>query len=396
MNIKSVFYNSESYITEYILPLGFFFFLCGILFFSSFSAYHTQIYIFLITPSLILILKKPKEYVLLLSSKTFLLLLALFTYAGLSIFWNAPEVEDFKYIKRLLIILFFILSIIILVKNDEKKLIKLLLFSALIYSLAAYYSIYNDYFIEHKPLSFRMRGLGNLSNPLLSSHIYGIFTTLILAYFFACQRNWKKDLILFIIFTGLISFVFMTHSKTPLVGMSAVFSLLFIMHKNKKTLFFFIALAIISGVYFIFDYGNLTSRGLSYRPEIWSIAIDRIMLNPFFGHGLGTEISISSPSLRINFSDTHNIHIGITYKLGITGLIIWLLILISAFRIYLQNKKSIIAQIGVCLLVYGFTSGMTEGFGFLTRPKEVWFLTWLPISLLLSIEIQQKMKQSSS
>ena len=371
-------------VKSYILPLGFFFFLSGILFLSSFSAYHTQIYIFLIVPTLLLLLIKPGDYTHLLSSPAFLILLVLLAYTGLSLFWNPPEVNDLKYLKQLLIILLFVISIITLAKDNSHKLILLLLLSAVIYSASAYYSIVQDYVINQKPLSTRIIGQGNLSNPLLSSHIYGIFCTFVIAYFFSQARNLKKDLFLLFIFTGLILFTLLTGSRTPLVGMTAVLIFMIWEHKNKWIIYLFLLFFVLFIIYLFFNYEALISRGFSYRPEIWSITLNYILAKPILGYGIGSNIDIYIQALNTHFNDTHNIHLGLTYKLGITGLLIWLGLLYFLIKIYIRNKSSVLAQIGMALLIYGFFSGLTEGFSFLTRPKEVWFLTWLPIGLLLS------------
>ena len=393
MNIEKYKIKISSVISHYLLLLGFFFFLNGILFFNSISAYHTQIYLFLIAPTLILLLIQRDWFSPILASRAFQILLLLFVYAMLSTLWNAPSVEDFKYFKRFLIILLFILSLIAISRVKTENIVMLLLIAASIYAIAAYYSFYFDYIVQKKAISTRIIGLGNLSNPLLSSHIYGVFTVFILVYFFAIKRNLKKDIGLIILFVGLLSFVLLTQSRTPLVGFASVLVLLLWMHRSKYLLYFFFISLGLAIIYFILNYDALTARGLSYRPEIWSIAISKILENPILGAGIGTDISIYIEELKKTFSDTHNIHLGLTYNLGITGLLIWIAFLISLFMIYLKNKTSLIAQLGIVLLAYGMSASLTEGTSFFSRPKEIWFLTWLPIALLFVTEYQNLTSQ---
>jgi len=389
MAIERYLTKVNSVISNYILPLGLFFFLTGILFFKSISAYHTQIYLFLILPALILVLSKRDQFTPILTSRAFQILLVLIVYAMLSLFWNDLSIDDFKYIKRLLIIVLFILAVIAIGKESPDKIIKLLLIAAGIYGIAAYYSFFDDYLINNMAISERIVGLGNLSNPLLSSHIYGIFTAFLITYFFAIKRNWKKDLILILIFAGLLGFLILTHSRTPLVALSMVFLLLLWMHKSRAVLYFFLIICAIAAIYFSFNYDQLIQRGLSHRPEIWSIVMEKISHNPIFGTGLGSDIYIYIEDLKTTFTDSHNIHLGLTYLLGIVGLLLWLIFLVSLLTVYAKNKTTLIAQIGIVLLVYGMSAGMTEGGSFFSRPKEVWFLTWLPIALLLTAEFNR-------
>ncbi len=107
-------FNIESFITNYILPLGFVFFSTGILYFSSFSAYHTQTYLFLIIPTLILLLFFQRNiFMLMLHSKAFLILLLFFCFVLASLLWNTTDINDIKYVKKLLNILLFIFLMMI-------------------------------------------------------------------------------------------------------------------------------------------------------------------------------------------------------------------------------------------------------------------------------------------
>ncbi|MCW8933004.1 MAG: O-antigen ligase family protein [Gammaproteobacteria bacterium] len=376
-------------IRHYILPLGLFFFLTGIIYFKSFSSYHTQIYLFLIVPTFILLLNERELFHLLLRSRAFQIILLLFCYAIMSLLWNDSAINDFKYFKRLLIILLFILALVAIGRDNPEKIIIILLVAATVYVGVACYSIFQDYIVQNKRISTRIIGVGNLSNPLLSSHIYGIFTSFLLVYFFSINRYLKRDIALMLMFVTLLFFVILTGSRTPLVGLGVVLLVLLWMNRSKYMLYFFLAICVLAITYFSYNYEFIIQRGLSYRPEIWSITMDQIMLKPLLGHGLGTSIHIESDKLTRIFSDTHNIHLGLTYKLGILGLLIWFALLISLLNIYFRNRTSQIAQIGIVLLVYGVSAGMTEGTSFLSRPKEVWFLIWLPIALLFVAEYNQ-------
>lgn len=378
--------NIISVIVRYILPLGLFFFLTGILYFSSLSAYHTQIYLFLIIPTFILLLGNWKSYHPLLNSSAFKLLLLLLAYAILSLFWNDPAVNDFKLVKRLLIILLFILALVTIGRDNPERMILIILVAAAVYASAAYYSIYQDYFIQNKSVETRLIGLGNLSNPLLSSHVYGIFTTFLMVYLLITKRSWTKGIGLGVIFLGLISFVLLTGSRTPLLGFGAASMMLLFVYRSKY-IFFGIVMLVIA--YFFSNNELILQRGMSYRPEIWTLSFEQILMKPLLGYGLGTDIHIESDTLRRIFSDTHNFHIGLTYQLGTVGLLIWISFLVSLLGLYLKNKTSQIAQIGIVLLAYGVSAGMTEGFGFFSRPKEVWFLIWLPIALLFVSEFNR-------
>ena len=388
MNFDKLSLTIQNIISPYVLSIGLLFFLVGILFFHSMSAYHTQIYLFLIVPSLLLLILSRARFIMLWSTPAFQLFIVFLLYAILSTFWNTPSIDDAKYIKRIIIIFLFVLAIIALHHKNNTLIIKLLLLSSVIYSLAAYYYYFVHFIIEQHSFNTRIIGLGNLSNPLLSSHIYGAFSAFIMAYFVRTKRSFKQDIALILVFIGLFSFVLLTQSRTPLLALTVVVIFLLVQYRSKRTWYFFIIFCSLMAIYFMLNFDLISQRGLSHRPFIWSFTWHEIIKNPLFGTGLGSKISITIESLNTTFSNAHNIHLGLGYNLGFIGLFLWLILLISLVVIFIKNNHSQIAQAGIILLIYGMVAGMTEGGSFFSRPKEIWFLTWLPIALLFAVKNQ--------
>nr|BFE91970.1 hypothetical protein GCM10020185_25060 [Pseudomonas brassicacearum subsp. brassicacearum] len=44
-------------------------------------------------------------------------------------------------------------------------------------------------------------------------------------------------------------------------------------------------------------------------------------------------------------------------------------------------------------LVYGMAAGLTEGGGILSRPKEHWFLLWIPLALIAALSINYRARR---
>jgi len=262
----------------------------------------------------------------------------------------------------------------------------MLLLAAFSWALFGMADLYNFYYVDGHNLSARIVGSGSLTNTLLTSHIYGVFAALLASYFLAKKLPFSQQVLIILAFLATLAFIVQTHSRTPLLGLSAVIIVLILKHHNKKAAAFAISIALLSTIYLAFNIELVTQRGLSYRPEIWLIALERISNKPFIGHGLATEMSIYIPSLKKTFSDSHNIHIGLLYDLGLVGFFTWLITLTYLFRLYIRQSGNILISMAGAALVYGVVAGMTEGGGFFTRPKEVWFLIWLPIASLIASE----------
>jgi len=262
----------------------------------------------------------------------------------------------------------------------------MLLLAAFSWALFGTADLYNFYHVDGHNLSARIVGSGSLTNTLLTSHIYGVFAALLAGYFLAKKLPFPQQVLIILTFLATLTFIVQTHSRTPLLGLSAVIIVLILKHHNKKAAAFAICIVLLSTIYLAFNIELVTQRGLSYRPEIWLIALEHISNKPFIGHGLGSEMIIYIPSLKKTFSDSHNIHIGLLYDLGLVGFFTWLVTLTYLFRLYIRQSGSILISMAGAALVYGVVAGMTEGGGFFTRPKEVWFLIWLPIATLIASE----------
>jgi len=338
---------------------------------------------------------QPSLFSTALKSLSFKLVCLLCFFAATSTFWNDPNVADSRHIRYIINIVLFILAFVYTHSYRPQFIEKALLLSALVWGVYGLFELYSFYYIQDQPLSMRIVGRGSLTNTLLTSHVYGAFASFIAGYYLVKSKYVSLQIFLIFILTTLLIFIIQTHSRTPLVGLCAVFAFLFMKHRNKQTTYFFIILILLFSTYLAFNIELITKRGLSYRPEIWAIAFKDISLKPIFGHGLESSMSFFIPSLQTAFSDSHNIHIAFLYSFGLTGFVIWLSLLGSLINTYKNNANNRLASTGFSILIFGFFAGMTEGGSFLGRPKEVWFLTWLPVAILVAAEIHLYSKNSN-
>jgi len=302
-------------------------------------------------------------------------------------------VADLRHIRYITNIILFSLAVIYIHHYQQATIERAMLLTATIWAGFGLIELYNVYYLQGLPLSSRIVGSGSLSNTLLTSHVYGAFATFIVSHYLTSTKYHRYQALYLVIFLSLILFIIQTHSRTPLLAMIAVFGCLLLKHRNKKVIYVTLFLIVSLAIYATFNYDLLIQRGLSYRPEIWLTAINDIQNKPFFGHGIGSKMSLFIPSLNKTFSDSHNIHIGLTYQLGLAGLVIWLALFVYLLRLYLKNPHNLLIATGFPIFIYGITAGMTEGGSFFSRPKEVWFLIWLPIAIMVAADAHQQGKR---
>jgi tRNA A-37 threonylcarbamoyl transferase component Bud32 len=82
--------------------------------------------------------------------------------------------------------------------------------------------------------------------------------------------------------------------------------------------------------------------------------------------------------------------LGVLYYVGIFGFIPWLFFqawgLLSSWR----HRVQPLFIIASTWLVFGIGAGLTEGGGIISRPKEHWFLLWIPLALIAALSINQR------
>jgi len=379
--------NLSKVVATYILPIGITIFLTGLCIIESRSSYHSLLYIFIALPSLFITITNPSLLFKSLQSHAFKLVILLLVFATISTLWADDTSEPLRYIRYNTNIFLFILAFIYIQDSHKNLLIKILLSSAAVWAVFGAIELFNFYFIQKHTLSARIIGSGSLTNTLLTSHVYGAFAALLASYMVLQRMSVFRLAVLLVTFLVILIFIVQTHSRTPLLGLSAVFITLLLQYRNKQAVYFFVFVVLLAATYLTFNLELLTQRSFSYRPEIWGLALQNIINKPIIGHGLGSQMSIYIPSLKTAFSDSHNIHIGLMYDLGLLGLSLWLITLFFLFKLCRQLHNNHLIATGFSILIFGFFAGMTEGGGFFTRPKEVWFLIWLPIAILISTEI---------
>lgn len=132
----------------------------------------------------------------------------------------------------------------------------------------------------------------------------------------------------------------------------------------------------------------IIQRGASFRPEIWADALRQIGEHPWLGHGYDHPMRIALSNGML-LADPHNIELGVLFAGGIIGLLLWLAIYALAFAFAWKNRQSPAVLLASTWLMFGLASGLTEGNAFLPRPKEHWFLIWIPLALLYALWVQK-------
>lgn len=374
------------FICLWILPLGYFLLLCSLFFLPERNLLHKLYYGLFSIPALIALCLRPRELRELLREPIIIALLVFAGWALFSLLWS-PGDEGFSgKFKPPLHTLMLFAGCYMLVRY-RSEIVQPLLFSAAIVGLIA--SIYNLYMFAHiySP-GARLIGSGAFDNPLLSSHLFGFFC----AYWLSLSMTCKRPQILLlsvpamaIMFTAVIA----TGSRTPLVALTLAALWLCFICWNRRSVLLLGALLFGGAAVAVLFSGMILERGSSYRLDIWQIVLHRIAEHPWIGHGYDADLNVD-PGVGYTLSEPHSFALGVLYYVGIFGFIPWLFFqawgLLSSWRQRVQPLFIIAST----WLVFGIGAGLTEGGGIISRPKEHWFLLWIPLALIAALSINQR------
>lgn len=394
----SVLKKSSCWLETTLLPLGWFTLLTGMFWISDRSYYHKLYYLLLAAPAFAALLCRPRCLTDLLRNPLVLGFLAFSGYMLLSLLWSDTGNPLGGLIKRPLYIFLLFAACALMAQVSLDTLTKPLRLAALISNLAALASLLwffgcNHEQLMHNGLVVRLTGYGALYNSLLTSHVYGFFAAWWLGRWFSEPRTFP---VVPVASLALLAFLLLaTGSRTPLVGLGVTLLWLTLITPSRKGAVVLACLATATLVVLYLYPEALTQRGFSYRPQIWAQALRQVEESPWFGHGMEHAIRIKLDAFPNAFADPHNIQLAILICGGLTGWGLWVAMYGVALAYCIRERHCPLVRCISATIVFGLTAGMTEGGAYLSRPKEHWFLGWIPLAVLAGLWVARRTKEIS-
>lgn len=364
------------WIVRFVLPVGWLALLTGMFWIGDRSLYHKLFYVFLAFPTLVAVSLAPSQLRQLFQSPLLRAYVLFALYVSLSLAWS-PDSGELSLIKYPLYVLMMLLATALMARHYPDLMIKTTLLGAVLSSLSALLTLL--WYVKEGAHG-RLEGYGALYNPLLTTHIYGFYAAFWLATW--CSKIRISSWITLPALAVVLLLILCTGSRTPLFALAMSMLWLTFAHPNRRT-FFIVGSVIIGFVGLILiDPSLVTQRGASFRPAIWADAWRQIQQDFWLGHGFDAAMRIDLPEVGHMLADPHNLSLGVMYQTGLTGLALWVVLYLTALVQGWRLRREPAVLITGTLVVFGLAAGMTEGSSFLSRPKEHWFLVWIPLALL--------------
>lgn len=378
------------FICLWLLPVGLLLLLSDLYFLPGRSLHHKLYYGLFSIPTLIAIILRPKELKEILRDPIVLGFMLFAAWAMASLMWTNGEEDFVGSLKPALHLLMLFWGCALLTRYRSESLQPVFFAAAVIALVATVYNLYM--FISHFAPEDRMIGAGAFDNPLLSSHAFGFFCI----YWLTLGMTCKRPQILFIAipaFTIMFAALLATGSRTPLVAVVMAMVWLSFICWNRRSLALMSMLVVGGAVVVALFWEMLISRGSSFRLDLWSMVLALIEQRPWIGYGYEATLGLELPGTGgYIVSEPHNFALGVLYYTGILGFTPWLFMQVWGLYSSWRHRVQPLFILASAWLVYGIGAGLTEGGGILPRPKEHWYLLWIPLALIAALSINQRLK----
>ncbi|MEO8492584.1 MULTISPECIES: O-antigen ligase family protein [unclassified Pseudomonas] len=389
MQSKRLHYGSNrvfDFLVLWILPIGLFLLLSALFIVTNRNTLHKFYYGFFSAPTLLLLCLRPRELKELLREPLVLAFAAFCIWALITLFWShAPDVDSDLFKRPLhTFMLFGGCGLLLHYRND---LFKPIFFGAAVIALVVCACNLAAFFKGFEPGMRMIGGRGALDNPLLSSHVFGFFCVYWLYVCITCRRLqvlWLSVPALAVMTAAVLA----TGSRTPLVALTMGVLWITFVSRNRRSALLMTTLIVATAALLVFYPEAITERGSSFRFQLWGLTMQRIAEYPWIGHSFNSDLLLSVEGMSL--VEPHSFALGVLYYVGIIGFIPWAFMLCWGLYKGFEQRAKPLFILASTLLAYGIGAGLTEGGGILSRPKEHWFLLWIPLAILAGLSIAQR------
>lgn len=390
MHSKRLIYGSNrvfDFLVLWILPIGLLLLLSSLFFVSNRNVLHRIVYILFSVPTLFMLCMRPRELKELLREPLALAFLVFSAWALTSLLWSPEPTTDTDLFKRPLntFMLFGGCGLLLHYRNE---LFKPIFFSAAVIALVVSLCNLVAFVKGFEPGMRMIGGRGALDNPLLSSHLFGFFCVY---WLYVCMTTQRLKVLWFSApaLAVMLAAVLATGSRTPLVALTLTVLWMTFVSRNRRSALLIASLVLGAAALLLLYPESITERGSSFRFELWGMSLQRIAEHPWIGHSYDSELYLTL-SDGYQLREPHSFALGVLYYVGIIGFIPWIFMIGWGLYKGLKERAQPLFILASSLLTYGIGAGLTEGGGILSRPKEHWFVLWIPLAIIAGLSIAQR------
>lgn len=289
---------------------------------------------------------------------------------------------EWKYAKRMFYIFLFLVGMKYLARVDQGAMARSLLGCLVFSGFMAWFSVIDFYFLKGNSWGQRVVPVGQFKVIIYSAQMVGALFIASVALFSNLRLGliWRGLVVISML--GFLAFLLLNQTRWVWISVGCALLALFFMRPSKKAfgVFFAFFLVLVLGYFYYPD--AYLSRGLSYRDALWVAGIELGIDNWLVG--VGSE-NYSLLANGVGFNHPHNVYLEIAVRLGLVAFGLWLLLWLRAGWLVFEARMSCLGHCALTLWIYCTLVVMTDGQIPWSKPSEIWFVTWLPLGLVLLV-----------
>lgn len=384
----------------WLLALGLFLQLSGLLLNNDGSRYATQLYLLLFLPTLLLLCWQRFAVALWLQPAG-LILLGLFAWVLVSAEWVAtPSAGALRWLKTIALILLYLFAVASLVRH-ERAFTWLLLAVATVAAVFAWWTLVYQFGVLGKPLDYevvrhagRLRelgwnGLGDLDHPIVAGLYYGVFAVILSYLFVGLEMKAGRALLLALGMCGLLAYLLLTFSRGAwfATGAGGLLTLLLFPNTKSRSLLAAGLLILLVGAWLFWpELQNEKKVGFNNRGAIWDEWLVRFPDFWLLGSGAGADFNFAFPPPSTwTVKHAHSLYLQFWYEYGVPGIGLFAALLLSLLWKGWICRRSAIARLGLALLGFALVGMVSDIYAVIHRPSPYWVVFWLPVGILLGV-----------
>lgn len=349
------------------------------------------LYVSVIAPAVLMM--RWQDIVLLSKSKTYVLLVLMIVYAGLTHLWgpSAEPARHLRHVQYLAILLAYVSVTAYLVATDERFLQRLFWWMGWAACVTASISLF---------LFLTGATGGRLQawiwpDPNSAAAVFAVVAVGLVVQFTANLHRPGLAAAYALPALALIVFVVLTGSRAATAGLAAGLILIALarLRQLRAALWLLVAAAVAAGGLVALPAARLSGDALKSAlrdyTRLWEHFLDIGLQRPWFGHGILFQTRYSLNEAPAALTNSHNKIIdALVYGGGVAVLILIALVIAAGIVAWrgLRVRMALPAALLACAIIYPFGIPAIEPLFW--KMEWVWIHSWLPLALIAGLELQ--------
>ncbi|MNF42203.1 O-Antigen ligase [compost metagenome] len=382
----------------WVLAVGLFIQLSGKVWLESGSAYNTQVYLWLLLPALVYLLRKLVTRAWSLPSGHYLSWLLFLLWVGGSAFWAAgAEKSPLSLAKYGIFIALFLTAVHVLLTHHEVFFRRALCTGFVVVALGALASLVYQFGWLDRPLAYRAfridrLGVGDFANygwPVIAGIFHGAIAIWAVGY--AVDKRTDSWVAIFWlgVFATLLLYVLLTYTRGAWFGLLGGCLAVVVLQNSRRgwLLLGLFTLGLLAAIFIWWDLllFEMQSRQLSGREQIWEYFFEVMRGHWLFGHGLGTPFTFVWPDGQSISPHAHSLYLQQVYDSGLVALSLMGMGLFGLAHKAWRLRNNPWVRLAFPALVFALIAMLTDVERIFTRPNVYWTVFWLPVAVLLAV-----------